>query len=96
MLVEVTQENINQGVNFSTNSCPVALAMQENGFENVRVNILYISYDYQPTPLQLHNEVCLHIDSPLSQWIQVFDDVGEVLPIQIDINEEALYVTLVE
>ena len=32
MLVEVTQEHINQGVICDFQSCPIALAMQENGF----------------------------------------------------------------
>ena len=60
MIVEVTQENISQGLVNSFRSSPVALAMQDKGLKSVMVSH-WIIYDHQPTSLQLHNEVYLEI-----------------------------------
>ena len=95
MIVEVTQENINQGVS-NGNSCPVALAMQDKGFKNVQVTDWCIFCDQQPTPLQLYTRVCIKVDSPVTQWINDFDGGENVSPIQIEINEEGRNATLVE
>ena len=95
MLVEVTQENINQGVAGNQESCPIALAMQENGFENVRVDGRHIFYIYQPNPLELH-VATINNNFLVRKWIHDFDGGEEVFPIQIDIDEEERYATLVE
>ena len=94
MIVEVTQEHINRGIVKDCNNCPVALAMQENGFENVRVDGRHILYDHQPNPLELHFAVINN--NFLRKWIHDFDGGEEVFPIQIDINEKTLYAKLVE
>ena len=93
MIVEVTQENINQAV-VSDNICPIELAMQENGFGNVRVSIWMISCscNQQPNPLRLH----IRPDFSVVQWIYDFDCGQSVSPIQIEINKEEQYATLVE
>ena len=95
MLVEVTQENINQGVAGKQESCPVALAMQENGLENVRVDARHILYNQQPTPLQFHVSQ-IKMDTLVRKWIYDFDGGKEVFPIKIEIDEDAGYATLVE
>ena len=91
MLVEVTQEHINQGF-VSGNSSPIALAMQENGFANVRVEPWHILYDEQLTQLQVH----INPNFSVVQWIFDFDGGEEVFPIKIEIDEDAGYATLVE
>ena len=91
MLVEVTQENINQAV-VSDNICPIELAMQENGFGNVRVSIWMISCNQQPDSLRFH----IRPDFSVVQWIYDFDCGQSVSPIQIEINKEGQYATLVE
>ena len=96
MLVEVTQENINQGVAGNPESCPVALAMEKNGFEDVEVGDTLMCYSQQPSSLQFYTPVCIKVDSPISQWIYDFDGGEEVFPIQINIDEDGQYVTLVE
>ena len=95
MLVEVTQENINQGVVDSCNSCPIALAMQDKSFENVKVGTQYIFCNYQPTPFQSHVAVIKN-DTRVIRWINDFDGGKEVFPIKININEERRNATLVE
>ena len=95
MLVEVTQEHMNQAVYFSPSSCPIALAIQENGFANVRVDIQYISYDYKPAPFQYHF-VEIKMDTRVIRWLNDFDSGEEVFPIKIEIDEKAGYATLVE
>ena len=97
MIVEVTQENINQGIAYSSISCPIALAMQDNGLKGVVV-ANWITYNQQPEPtsFQPHTRVHLNIDSPISQWMYDFDGGREVFPIQINIDEEEQYATLVE
>ena len=95
MLVEVTQEHINQGVICDFQSCPIALAMQENGFENVRVDERHILYNYQPTPLELH-VATIKNNFLVRKWIFDFDGGKEVFPIKIEIYEDAGYATLVE
>ena len=95
MIVEVTQENINQGVVNSFDSCPIALAIQDKGFEKVWVNTQHIFYIYQPTPLQF-DFAAIEMDTLINRWINDFDCDREVFPIQIDIDEEEQYATLVE
>ena len=96
MLVEVTQENINQGIFKDSNSCPVALAMQDKGFENVQVEPWHIFYDQQPTPLQFH-VAKIEMDTLIRKWIYDFDGGEEVFPIKIEINKEhTTYAKLVE
>ena len=95
MIVEVTQENINQGVVNSFDSCPVALAIQDKGFEKVWIDTRYIFYNYQPTPLQF-DFAQIKMDTLVRKWIYDFDGDKEVFPIQIEIDEDAGYATLVE
>ena len=95
MLVEVTQEHINQGVAYSLRRSPIALAIRENGLANVRVSNWYIFYNQQPTPLQF-DFTTINNDSLIGKWIFDFDHGKGVFPIQIEIDEEALYATLVE
>ena len=95
MLVEVTQEHINQGFIDSCDSCPIALAMQDKDFENVQVDGQHIFYDQQPTPLQFH-VAKIKMDTLIRKWIYNFDGGEEVFPIQIEINKEARYAKLVE
>ena len=91
MLVEVTQEHINQGFVDSCDSCPIALAMQDKDFENVQVYPWYISYDQLQFDFTTINN-----DSLIRKWIFDFDGGEEVFPIQIEINKEARYAKLVE
>ena len=90
MIVQVTQEHINQGF-VSGNSCPIALAMQENDFGNVQVHPWYISYDQLQFDFTTINN-----DSLIYLWIYNFDTGEEVFPIKIEINEEERYAMLVE
>ena len=92
MIVEVTQEHINRGFVDSLDSCPIGLAMQENGFGNVQVTDWCICCDHQPTPLQLH----ITPDFSVVHWMYDFDGGREVFPIQINIDKEEQYATLVE
>ena len=91
MLVEVTQENINQGVVNDYQSCPIALAMQDNSLKGVEVNH-WIAY----TSFQLHTRIYLDVDNLIAKWIYDFDHGKGVFPIQIEINEEERYAMLVE
>ena len=95
MIVEVTQENINQGIAHSCDSCPIALAIQDKGFENVQVDPWYIFYDQQPTPLQF-DFAEIKTERLVTKWIFDFDNGEEVFPIKINIDEEEQYATLVE
>ena len=95
MIVEVTQEHINQGIARSCDSCPIALAIQDKGFKNVWIDPCYFFYNYQPTPLQSHFAEIKN-DTRVIQWINDFDSDREVFPIKIEINEEEQYATLVE
>ena len=95
MLVEVTQENINQGLRNSFGSCPVAVAMGESSLENVRVIGQFIHYENNLSLLQPYTKT-IKTESLLREWIFDFDRGEEVFPIQIEVDEEALYATLVE
>ena len=92
MIVEVTQENINQGVVKDCNSCPISLAMQDNGFRNVRVQSMLIFYGEQPPPFGFR----INIDFLVTQWIEDFDKGKHMTPIKIEIDEEKYYATLVK
>ena len=95
MLVEVTQENINQGFAGNYESCPVALAMQDNGLKRVVVTN-WIAYDQKLFLFQLPTRVYLKLDTLIVEWIKDFDGGKKVFPIQIEMNKEEQYATLVE
>ena len=96
MLVEVTQEHINQGVAGNYESCPIALAMQDNGLKRVVVTHVYIFYDQKLSQFQLYTRVYLEIDSAIREWMKDFDGGKKVFPIQIETNKDEQYATLVE
>ena len=95
MLVEVTQENINEGIAYNLNSCPIGLAMQDKGFKKVWLDTRYIFYNYQRTPLQFY-VAKIKMDTLIRKWIYDFDRDKEVFPIKIEIDEDEQYATLVE
>ena len=87
MIIEVSQHHIDQGIPFQTRHCPIALAMQDNGFENVQVDPCFVYYKDTPK---------IRMDILIGKWMNDFDGGKEVFPIQIKVDEDGRNATLVE
>lgn len=84
MKIQVTQEDINQGVRACTNNCAVALALKRAGFPFVQVHsksvITKMRDDFTVAEsIPLPEEVAFFIDS--------FDDGDPVGPIEFELSE---------
>lgn len=77
MIIAVTQEHINAGQRCMPKSCPVALAIAALGFEDVSVGGMYIS---------LKGRALLCVPSRVSNFIDAFDNHGEVEPFEFELR----------
>ena len=83
MIIKLTQNHISEGVIGSPDSCPVALALESEGFIEPRVG--YFLRDYvldggiEPEVMTFTNprtqeRLCVRIDDDLADFIGAYDD----------------------
>ena len=80
---QVTDQHIENGRRSSRISCPIALALQEEGYLNVAVNNLN-SFYYEDSEGYLQCRHFFHSEEVRS-WINRFDVQGEAKPITIGV-----------
>jgi hypothetical protein len=83
-VISVTQKHINKGIREERDSCPVALALLDNGFDFVSVD--QISIDWRI------NNNAVNVASPRSvaRFVTKFDKLGKkaVKPFNFKLNVE--------
>jgi hypothetical protein len=86
MLVKVTQDHINKSLTIkngedfvSSKCCPIALAIKDLGYRNVRVYEQYVKLDL----FSVHNPISL---PPIAvSFIEDFDITKEVFPLEFEL-----------
>lgn len=88
--VEVTQDDIDQGVPESYRKCPLALALRRMGYDIVEVFETSLECAYDPdssTPFSVTWK-CKELPGELEQFISLLDEGNEVFPTTFEIPLE--------
>ena len=79
MIIEVTQQHINDGIKWEASFCPLALAVKEKGYENVIV-------DYNSITITDNGIKFVYLmETPVIMWVSEFDN-DKILPCKFDLE----------
>ena len=84
LLINVTQDHINKGSRGQCRNCPIALALLDNGFENVAV--------FEGVIDTYHKEYgywYYYIPPELQEIINNYDKTGKMDPLEFELKNEA-------
>lgn len=89
-IVEVRQHHIDQGAKRQGSSCPIARACHDAGIKGVHVNACSI---YMQSSKDDGIKKPFNNDTFVANWVDTFDNDGEVKPFKFQIDYERFKVT---
>jgi len=82
MTIKVTQGHINRGARFNSESCPIALALMDNGIHGFRVAPTYARRGYPF--VELNEDEIISLPEKATDFIRSFDGHKAVEPFEFD------------